>query len=113
MNTNDQKQLFSLIDLKKVDEKTLEKCKDSPFIPQSIVTEAALSLCSRLRKELAEARLLNKSNYEYKSNSNSSNRPLIMSNSISSDNMPPSSTYTSAYTSKYRSPCKYIQSFLR
>ena len=84
--------MFALIDFRKINEKTLDECKDCQFVPQTVVTEAALSLCAKLRKELDEMKLLNKS-YEIKS------RPLVMS----SEHVP---SYTSAYTTKYRSPCK-------
>ena len=104
LDTEDQRQLFSLIDIQKVNEKTLEECKNSQFVPANVVTEAALSLCSKLRKELDEVKLLNKP-FEI-----SPKRPLGVLGSI--DVSCPHATAYSTYTAKhanrtYRSPCKY------
>ena len=49
-----QKELLDLIDFHKLNENTLELCKNSDFIPPQYVTEAALALCAKLRKELDE-----------------------------------------------------------
>ncbi len=86
-----------MIDLDKVDERTLEKCRESELVAASVVAEAALRLCGRLRKELDEARLINKS-YEFKS------RPVLKTNEQVT-------SYTSAYANKYRSPCKLHKEF--
>ena len=56
-----QKELLSVIDFNKLSETTLELCKESKFIPSEFVTEAALALCSKLRKELDDTKTLLKS----------------------------------------------------
>lgn len=60
-NSNSQQELLDLIDFHKLNEKTLEECKNSAFIPPKYVTEAALALCAKLRKELDEHKALIKS----------------------------------------------------
>ena len=57
INTNVQKKLFDSIDFNKLNEQTLENCKDSERIPAEYITQAALTLCAKLRKELDEANL--------------------------------------------------------
>lgn len=53
--------MLDLIDFNKLSEKTLEDCKKSEFIPPQYITEAALALCAKLRKELEDSKLLVKS----------------------------------------------------
>ena len=65
IDTDKQKELLDLIDFSKLSEATLELCKDSDHIPAQFVTEAALVLCTKLRKELDEAKTILKS-YELK-----------------------------------------------
>ena len=90
-----QSELIELIDLQKVNENLLEECKNSQFIPAHVVTHAALGLCSKLRKELDEAKLMNKT-YEMKS------RPL---SSLCPDH---TSIYSSSYSTKYNKNSKFI-----
>jgi hypothetical protein len=59
--------LFDLIDFNKLDEKTLDTLKVSHSIPHKYITEAALALCVKLRKELDEQKALVKA-LEVKSN---------------------------------------------
>ena len=89
-----------MIDFQKLNEKTLEECKNSRYVPQNIVTEAALSLCAKLRKELNELKQLNKP-YEAITKSRS---PTLLLNTTDCPITPAYTGYTS--TAKYRSPCK-------
>ncbi len=52
---------MDLIDFRKLNESTLDLCKDSECIPAKYVTEAALALCAKLRKELDDQKTLVKS----------------------------------------------------
>jgi hypothetical protein len=66
IDTDKQRELLDLVDFQKVNEKTLEECKNSEFIPPQCITEAALALCNKLRKELDDAKMQLKS-HEIKS----------------------------------------------
>jgi len=80
-----QSKLLGLIDFQRINEKTLKLCQNSQFVPRQLVSEAALSLCFKLREELDEAKLKIKS-FEIKSNLNKNTE---------------NPTYSSGYTSKY------------
>jgi hypothetical protein len=71
---------LSLIDFQKLSEKVLEECKNE-FIPPQYISEAALALCAKLRRELDESKVLAKS-YDYAAR--------------------PYTTTTSSYVSPYR-----------
>jgi len=66
IDSGKQKELLDLIDFSKLSESTLELCKESDHIPPQFVTQAALVLCTKLRKELDDAKTILKS-YELKS----------------------------------------------
>lgn len=91
-----------MVDFQKLNEKTLDECKKSEFIPPKHITEAALSLCSKLRKELEEARLLIKSLESTKQPT----RSLTSSSKHTSDS---SSGYSPVYTTS-SSASKYSHS---
>ncbi|CAF0787153.1 unnamed protein product [Brachionus calyciflorus] len=61
LDSDKRQQLFDLIDFDKLNEKTLQECDECEFIPQKYITKAALNLCAKLRRELDEIKLLNKS----------------------------------------------------
>lgn len=53
-----RKKLFNTIDFNKLNESTLENCKNCvDIVPAEYVTQAALNLCGKLRKELVEANI--------------------------------------------------------
>ena len=57
IDSSTKKSLFDRIDFHKLNEETLENCKDSEHIPAEHVSQAALALCTKLRRELDEANL--------------------------------------------------------
>ncbi|CAF1509909.1 unnamed protein product, partial [Didymodactylos carnosus] len=56
LNSSERESLLSQIDFSKITEETINHCKNNELIPQKLITDAALSLCSKLRKELNEAK---------------------------------------------------------
>ena len=81
--------LFDKIDFNKLNEETLENCKHCDLIPAEHVSQAALGLCMKLRRELDEA------NLKLKALNIRSSRP-------SRD-----SSYSSPFKNTYQSPSKY------
>ncbi len=94
-----------MIDFSKVNENTLEACKNSKQIPNDVILDAALALCKKLRKELDDAKSQLKT-YDYKQ------RPTL--NTITSTAKPTYSSDTrysrpAAFNSyKYTSPGNLI-----
>jgi len=82
-----------------VNEKTLDKLRQSGILDADKIARAALRLCEKLRKEIGDSKLLNKS-YDFKSRPNQ-----VKTNENSG-------AYTSAYTNKYRSPCNLLFIFI-
>ena len=82
MSDREREELLDQIDFSRVSEDTIAACKSNKLIPQQLITDAALSLCAKLRGELeeAQARLrlaegeLAKSRPSYTSSSNISSR---------------------------------------
>ncbi len=63
----------------------LEKCKNTPYIQPPVIIDAALGLCGKLRRELDDVKLLNKS-YELKSNRLSPEHTSLYSSTYSKYN---------------------------
>lgn len=51
----EREELLGQIDFSRVNEETIAACKSNKLIPQQLITDAALSLCAKLRGELDEA----------------------------------------------------------
>lgn len=56
MNNCEREELLSQIDFSRVSEETIAACKSNKLIPQQLITDAALVLCTKLRKQLEETR---------------------------------------------------------
>lgn len=56
MSEAEREQLLNHIDFSRINEDTINVCKNNKLIPQRMITEAALSLCTKLRNQLDEAR---------------------------------------------------------
>ena len=52
----DRKRLLDEVDFSRLSESILQRAYDAELVPVSYVTQAALALCSRLRRELEDAR---------------------------------------------------------
>jgi hypothetical protein len=130
-----KRELLSLIEFDKLNEKTLDECNDSEFIPPKYVAEAALNLCAKLRKELDEHKLLARENginhhkptrhvafntnkYNYDSNNNNHNNnssnfytsPTVTATARVTTTCVPSPlpASTSSYTPSSKYSCKSI-----
>lgn len=55
LSEKEREELLSQIDFSRVNEETITACKSNKLIPQQLITDAALSLCAKLRGELEEA----------------------------------------------------------
>jgi len=56
LSSNEREELLSQIDFSRVSEETIAACKSNKLIPQQLITDAALSLCTKLRSQLEETR---------------------------------------------------------
>jgi hypothetical protein len=56
MSEQEREELINQIDFSRVSEETITACKTNQLIPQKVITEAALALCIKLRRELDEAK---------------------------------------------------------
>ena len=56
MTTDEREELLSHVDFSRVNEETIAACKSNKLIPQQLITDAALALCAKLRKQLDETR---------------------------------------------------------
>ena len=54
MSNAEREELLNQIDFSRVTEETIAACKNNQLIPQQVITEAALSLCAKLRNQLEE-----------------------------------------------------------
>lgn len=54
LSNNEREELLNQIDFSRVTEETIAACKNNQLIPQQVITEAALSLCAKLRQQLEE-----------------------------------------------------------
>ncbi len=82
MSSAEREELLSQIDFSRVNEETITACKTNKLIPQQLITDAALALCGKLRKQLEDAQhrlhsLENHSNTTRTSYTNSSSNILI------------------------------------
>ncbi len=56
MSSNEREELLSQIDFSRVSEETIATCRSNKLIPQQLITDAALTLCTKLRSQLEETR---------------------------------------------------------
>ena len=56
LSEQEREELINQIDFSRVSEETITACKTNQLIPQKVITEAALALCVKLRRELDEAK---------------------------------------------------------
>ncbi len=54
MSSSEREELLNQIDFSRVSEETIAACKSNKLIPQQLITDAALSLCAKLRSQLEE-----------------------------------------------------------
>jgi hypothetical protein len=54
LSSNEREELLSQIDFSRVSEETISACKSNKLIPQQLITDAALTLCAKLRSQLEE-----------------------------------------------------------
>ena len=54
MSSAEREELLSQIDFSRVNEETIAACKTNKLIPQQLITDAALILCCKLRKQLQD-----------------------------------------------------------
>ncbi|UJR38347.1 hypothetical protein I4U23_031017 [Adineta vaga] len=54
LSNTEREELLNQIDFSRVTEETIAACKNNQLIPQQVITEAALSLCAKLRNQLEE-----------------------------------------------------------
>ncbi len=54
MSSTEREELLSQIDFSRINEETIAACKTNKLIPQQLITDAALTLCVKLRKQLEE-----------------------------------------------------------
>ncbi|UJR07792.1 hypothetical protein I4U23_012074 [Adineta vaga] len=52
LSPNEREELLSQVDFSRVNEETIAACKSNKLIPQQLITDAALALCTKLRKQL-------------------------------------------------------------
>lgn len=56
MSSDEREELLDQIDFSRVNEETIAACRTNQLIPQQLITDAALALCTKLRSELDETR---------------------------------------------------------
>lgn len=56
LSSSEREELLSQVDFSRVNEETIAACKTNKLIPQQLITDAALALCAKLRKQLDETR---------------------------------------------------------
>ncbi len=54
LSDDEREELLNQIDFSRVSEETIAACKSNKLIPQQLITDAALSLCTKLRSQLEE-----------------------------------------------------------
>ncbi len=54
MSSTEREELLSQVDFSRVNEETIAACKSNKLIPQQLITDAALALCVKLRKQLED-----------------------------------------------------------
>jgi hypothetical protein len=54
LSSSEREELLGQIDFSRVSEETIAACKNNKLIPQQLITDAALSLCTKLRSQLEE-----------------------------------------------------------
>jgi hypothetical protein len=83
LSNTEREELLSQIDFSRVNEETIATCKTNKLIPQQLITDAALALCIKLRKQLEETQnrlhsLENGSNKTRTNHTSSSSYNLIL-----------------------------------
>jgi hypothetical protein len=81
LSNNEREELLSQIDFSRVSEETIAACQNNKFIPQQLITDAALALCTKLRRQLEETR----ARLRLAENELSKSRPLYTGSSIISN----------------------------
>jgi hypothetical protein len=56
LSNHEREELLAQIDFSRVNEETIAACSTNKLIPQQLITDAALALCTKLRTELEETR---------------------------------------------------------
>ena len=56
MSNHEREELLAQIDFSRVNEETIAACSTNKLIPQQLISDAALALCTKLRTELEETR---------------------------------------------------------
>ncbi|CAF1245936.1 unnamed protein product [Rotaria sp. Silwood1] len=56
LSNAERDELLSQVDFSRVNEETIVACKSNKLIPQQLITDAALALCVKLRKQLEQTR---------------------------------------------------------
>jgi len=56
LSSSEREELLNQVDFSRVNEETIAACKTNKLIPQQLITDAALALCVKLRKQLEETR---------------------------------------------------------
>lgn len=56
LSSQEREELLSQIDFSRVNEETITACRTNQLIPQQLITDAALALCTKLRSQLDETR---------------------------------------------------------
>ena len=80
-STSERETLLGQIDFSRVNEETINACKDNEHIPQKIIADAALALCAKMRCQLVETEnRLRTVEYEL-----SKSRPIFNSSGNSKD----------------------------
>jgi hypothetical protein len=54
LSSSEREELLDQIDFSRVSEETIAACKNNKLIPQQLIADAALSLCTKLRSQLEE-----------------------------------------------------------
>jgi hypothetical protein len=54
MSSTEREELLNQIDFSRINEETIAACKTNQLIPQQLITDAALTLCGKLRKQLED-----------------------------------------------------------
>jgi hypothetical protein len=54
LSSKEREELLSQIDFSRVNEETIAACRSNKLIPQQLITDAALTLCTKLRRQLED-----------------------------------------------------------
>jgi hypothetical protein len=79
LSSTEREELLSHVDFSRVNEETMAACKTNKLIPQQLITDAALSLSVKLRRQLEETQ----NRLQLLENSLNKSRPSYISSSSS------------------------------